>query len=567
MLAGPDTAPAEDERRVAEPSPRHRRPARFAWFGRLDRADLAAVAALVVLTVVVEVVLRAAAERPLWYDELWRAHYLSPPLGEWWNELLRSNAPSSAGWAAVTRVIAEVFGWTPFVLRVLQLVTLPLLPVGTYLLGRRFTTVPAALVAAVLVTLGGKVLDLAMQVKPYSIEAICTVAMVGLWVSAPPLVGPARRWVGRRAVAGLLSLFSVPAVFLLVPLAASDVLLSRGALRERVRAGLGAGPPLVISAVHSLVFVRRQSFQRDESNFWDDFFLAGRGVGSALRFVWDQLVTMAGSAPPGVDRVDVNLVRAGTDGSAVETWLLAPAVAVCFAAGVVVLWRRRDGRVLLTGLLGAELLTLAASAFRFWPFGAARPNTFLLPLLALVPAIGLAALARRARSSRLLLPPVLVLCSAAVVMLGSLVVSTRNFAEVRTAPRLLDSYPVVTDQIRAQLRPDDLLVVGARLARAGWLYSTEVRSDRPDDLPELQESGPNANLVFIYAGGDGKATAALRNRDLPPSVAPQRVLLFVFLSDSRALAPEVAELRRAGWCRSGPAQRLSAGQLLPLTRC
>ena len=245
--------------------------------------------------------------------------------------------------------------------------------------------------------------------------------------------------------------------------------------------------------------------------------------------------------------------------------MIAPAFAVCFVLGAIVLWRRRDGRVLLLGLLGAELLTLAASAFRFWPFGAARPNTFLLPLIALVPAVGLADLVRRARANRLLVVPAVALCSVAAVLFGSLAVSTRNFADVRTDPRLLDAYPAATDVIRAQVRPDDLLLVAGRLARAGWLYSTEVRADRPKDLRALDAAGPRPDLVFVDQGGDGRATAALRGRAAAP---PQRVLLFVFDAEPQAKVPELAELRGAGWCPNRPAQSLpSAGRLITLTRC
>ena len=261
-LVGPGVAPREEERVPPKRPAQHRRTTRL---GSSRRADLVAIAALVVLTLVLEAVLRAAAERPLWYDELWRAHYLSPPLGQWWDELTRSNAPSAAGWAGISRLVPTLFGWTPLVLRVPELISLPVLAASSYLLARRFTTLPAAMGVAVLVALGGKVLDLGMQLKPYTIEAICTIGMVGLWASAPPLVGPPRRWIGRRLAAGGLTLFSVPAVFLLVPLAASDVLLARGGVRQRVRAGLGAVPPLLICALHSLVFIRRQSFQRNES--------------------------------------------------------------------------------------------------------------------------------------------------------------------------------------------------------------------------------------------------------------------------------------------------------------
>ncbi len=45
----------------------------------------------------VDVVLRAYLNRPFWYDEIWRGHFVSEPLGSFWSELARANTPSAAG--------------------------------------------------------------------------------------------------------------------------------------------------------------------------------------------------------------------------------------------------------------------------------------------------------------------------------------------------------------------------------------------------------------------------------------------------------------------------------------
>ena len=135
-------------------------------------------------------------------------------------------------------------------------------------------------------------------------------------------------------------------------------------------------------------------------DYWNSQFLARRGVLGGLRFVGAQLLALAGSAPTGVDRTDPNLVHGITDGTAVAVWVLAPAVALASLVGARVLLRRPDGRVVVVALLGAELLELVASAERYWPFGPNRTNLFLVPLLTLVPAVGvreLVVLARRRR--------------------------------------------------------------------------------------------------------------------------------------------------------------------------
>lgn len=552
-------APVEDSatgRRVRPPGR-----ARAVAAVPLERhVDGALLLLLLVLTVLIEVVFSAAAERGLWYDELWRAHYISVPLGHFWTEIRLANTPSAIGWLALERISGLIFGYSPLGLRLPELAMLPVLAGTTYLLVRRFTVPGAAFAAAALVTLGGKTLDLGTQLKPYTTEMVCALLMVGLWCSAAPLVGSTHRWVGRRAVAGAVSLFSVPAVFLLLPLAASDFLLTRGSWRRRLRAVAGAVPALVLCALHSLLFIRRQSFQRDEGSFWNSYFLAGRGVGGGLRFVGAQLIQIAGSVPPGADRSDVNLVTAPTDSTPFEVGVLAPAFLILFVLGARVLWRRYDGRVLLVGLVGTELVILAASAVRYWPFGATRTNAFLVPLLTLVAAVGLVDLLGHARRDRLLVLPAVAFCCVVLLLTGSVAVTASRFYDRRAGQRLSDGLPLATDTVRRQLRPDDLVIVVGRLARPGWIYSVDAREARPRDLPPL----PTSATVFVDHGGDGRASEALRMRTAPPG----RVLLFIFGAEAQAQRPELSELRRQGWCQQGGAQSLSAaGRLLTLQRC
>ena len=88
---------------------------------------------------VIECWLGALSTRPLWYDELWRAHYLSASTSQFWHEITRANAPSAFGWVVVERTTADLFGWTPLVLRLPELITLPFVGVSMYALTRRFT--------------------------------------------------------------------------------------------------------------------------------------------------------------------------------------------------------------------------------------------------------------------------------------------------------------------------------------------------------------------------------------------------------------------------------------------
>ena len=520
---------------------------------RRPSADVVGVALLVALVAGIEVAVRHAALRPLWYDELWRAHYLSVPVGDFWSEIRRANAPSALGWALVSRVAGEVLGWHPWALRLPQLVTLPLLSAETYLLTRRFTSPAAAFVAGALIGVSGTVVDLGTQFKPYTVEALCAVAVLGLWLWRPTGTSTTGRRVAARTVAGALTVFTVPLAFLIGPLAVADVLLVRGGWRMRLRAAAEAGPAVVLTAAHALLFVARQSTQR-HGHYWDGQFLAGRSLAGGVRFIGHQLLLLAGSAPPGVDRSDPNLVHTLTDGTPVELWVLAPGFAVALLLGARVLARRNDGRVLLVALLGAELMELLASGYRYWPFGATRNNLFLVPLLTVVPAVGIADLLSRARRHRPLVPAAAALVAVTVVALvSSTSATTRLFVHQRD-PRLIDRLGVAADAATRLAGPGDLTVVAGALVRAGWLYSTGVRADRAVN--------GSPSTVFVPFDGDGTLAQALAARP-----APQQVLLFVLDLERDSEQPALTRLRAAGFCPVGRRTVPQTGQLTVLRSC
>ena len=92
---------------------------------------------------------------------------------------------------------------------------------------------------------------------------------------------------------------------------------------------------------------------------------------------------------------------------------------IAFLIGADVLRRSRDGRLVLWGLLGSEVLILLASADRYWPYGPSRTNLFLVPLLTVVPAVGIGRLVRAARQHWLLLAPAAALIGVAGLAVGS----------------------------------------------------------------------------------------------------------------------------------------------------
>lgn len=522
---------------------------------RLRRVDLLCGVLLIAMVIGIEIAVRHAALRPLWYDELWRAHYLSVPVRDFWADIRQANAPSPLGWAAVTRGAAELFGWHPWVLRLPQLITLPLLSAGMYALTRRFTGPPTAFVAAALLGISGTIVDLGSQLKPYTIEAIFAIAVVAVWLTHPAGTGRTADRVGRRTLAGALTVCTIPLAFLIGPLALADVFMVGGGWRARLRAALEATPAVLLTAGHTLLFVARQSVQR-RGDYWNDQFLAGRGFIGGLRFVGNQLLALAGSAPPGVDRTDPNLVHGITDGTAVAVWVLAPAVAVFSLVGARVLLRRTDGRVVLIALFGAQLLELVASANRYWPFGPNRTNLFLVPLLTLVPAVGVGELVVLVRRRRPLAPTALVFITVTTISLLSAGSATVRLIQHQRDLRSIDQLGAATDAASRLLRPGDVSVVAGPLVRPGWLYSTQVRALRVVPVP-------GSRTVFVPFDGRAADLAALGGGAAPP----EQVLLFVLDIERTAERPEVARLRSVGYCPVSSRHFPVTGRLTVLRAC
>ena len=640
------------------------------------------------------IVLRAYLTRPFWYDEIWRAHFVSEPIRSFWSELAVANTPSALGWLAVTRASGELFGWESWAGRLRRLLALPAVGAGLVVLVRRFAGPVAAVFAVCWLCLGATFLDLATQLKPYTVEAFAAVAVLLLWTGGPgPGEGRDRVRLLRRTAAGLVALVAVPLVFLVVPLAAAE--LARGPARWRRAAE--SLPAVLLVGLHTLVFLGHQSSQR-QGSYWDQHFLAGRDPLEMAAFLGRQLHALLTGSPPGIDRFDPSLVHRSVELPGWLPWVLAPAVLAAGVLGVAALARRADGRLVLAALFGAHLLMLAASAIRFWPVGPVRVNQFVVPLLILVVVVGADRAARmlwarlrglRARPGlsrspghgssdeeppsggvplghlvpgqrtpspsgrgsvepRVLStvggpsgsvpfraelpgsdpsgsgggeggglagarphPPLFRLdgayrvgyrgagaqaaararagAAAALVLLlavpalaglalyGS-TAGDRLVWERRDRLRGLDLMVDAAIAARRLYQPGDLLVVGGRLARPGWIYAMEASEDgprRPADLPPPPAGGSasgeagaepprvdRADTVFVTRPGEGSVRAELARRP-----GTDRLVVFVFDIEQEAMEPELADLSAAGWC-AGPSWdfRLT-GTLTVYERC
>ncbi|MBX6390520.1 MAG: hypothetical protein IRZ08_16255 [Frankia sp.] len=530
------------------------------------------------------VVLRDYLSRPFWYDEIWRAHFVSEPVATFWPELANANTPSALGWLIVERLGGELFGWHTWVARLPGFVALPLLAAAIVWLGARFTGPPAAAAAALWICLSTTLLDLGTQLKPYTIETLAAVVAVALWLGGPGIA--------RRTTAGVVSLFSVPAVFVIGPLALADVVL--GGRAGRASRALATLPALALTGLHTLLFLRHQSSQR-RGTYWDAHFLAGRDLGDALGFVATQLRDLVTGTPPGIDRYDPSLLHAPTDGSWLGLWLVGPAVVCAGVAGVVALARRHDGRMLLATLVGAQVAMLAASAVRYWPFGPTRTNQFVVPLIVIVVVAGAVTLVRglmrrvlalglardpagdaaRTGVARAAGALVLVTALAAASLVGGVAAVARSerLYDNRDRLRGLDLTLDAAIAARRLYQPGDVVVVGGRLIRSGWIYAMEASEDqplRPALLPPRPPQAgdrepprvPRSGTLFFSETGTGRLA-----RDVASLPGARRLLLFVFDVDAEATRPDLTDLTRAGWCRAGSYDFELTGTLTVLTRC
>jgi hypothetical protein len=640
---------------------------------RSRRVTTLTAAAVAVALFGLLVLLRAYLSRPFWYDEIWRAHFVSEPLRSFWSELTVANTPSAFGWMTLARLSGEVFGWHSWSLRLPGFVALPLLGAAIVVLARRFTGPVAAVAAACWLCLNSTFLDLSTQLKPYAVEALAAVAIVLLWRTTPAGERLDRRRLARRAAAGILALLSVPGVFVIVPLVALD--LWRGpARRWRLVESL---PALGLSAANTVLFVGHQSSQR-HGHYWDRQFLAGRGPLDAVRFLADQARRTVTGSPPGIDRFDPSLIHGtvarGPFGSAPAV-LAAVAVVLAGLVGTVTLARRPEGRTLLVALGGAELMMLAASAARYWPFGPTRTNLYTVPMMVVVVVVGFERAARllirliaghsavtdaeevadgprappttltppgavsRASLSGFLrfsvtatLPVVAIvaLTGCAGLLLDATVSGSDALWAHRDRVRGLDRMVDATLAARRAAEPGDVVAVGGRLARPGWLYAMEAGDDGPGDPADLTPASvpsaavsaaatrgsrpapgpvpgavPGAGSVVSPASGRpraaddavvggpvelpagapgasqgpgrrvaradtvffGGAQPPLARQLAARSAAPRRLLVFVFDIERAGLAGQLEALPRAGWCSARVWTFRLTGTLTLYQRC
>jgi len=259
------------------------------------------------------------------------------------------------------------------------LAVLPLLALVAYrLLG------PAGGLATIaLASLSPTLVFYANEAKPYGSDAFVTVLVLGATLRVRDRPSATSRWLALAAtgVAGLL--LSIPAAFVL-PAALAALAVDPATGRERWRS-LAACATLWAATLAALYFAIYRAAARNpyQQQGYDQAFLSpGPGWVDRARLalrgtVWPSFAGI-GSHIPGL-----------------PDWALA-LTALVLIAGLVVLVRRHGPPVGLLVALPIVLVT-AASALRRYPLGVPRMMVFAAPLLVLMAAGAVAALAARLR--------------------------------------------------------------------------------------------------------------------------------------------------------------------------
>jgi hypothetical protein len=459
---------------------------------RLARGDAIAAAVVVAAFIAFAVATRRAIGEPLWYDEQWRAYFVSVH-DHWWSEISHSNAPMSLAWYVGERLAIATRGNQESTLRFANIVWVGVAGLGCYALARRWMHAVAALLLAILAMLNALLVVYALQLKPFVADAAGTLLAVAALLYAADATTTRRR-IGAFAVACFGLLLATPAVFVVVPMLL--FLAYEAWFRRRDRVMLwGSIVTLVIAAVHLRVFVMRQN-ALTKIDYWNANFVPHSGIADATHFTWDQTrAWIPGFVTAAYQPHSAHLFPLALT----HTWstTLKLTITALLVLGIWHAATRRDGRIMLLGIACAFPLTLVASWKRWWPFGFVRTNLYIVPLLYLLCALGMVRLwmlarrstvaARRARRplSRAGATLGMVACGAGLVagaagavMSASVSVGAARAALPTKPPtgygRNLDS---AVAAVRARADASTAAIVAGTMAWRGWQYYMFQRSD------------------------------------------------------------------------------------------
>jgi len=514
--------------------------------------------------------------RPFYSDEAWRAYDIS--LGpSFLHKLDTSGAPLALGWVAIENAARLVVGDTAAGLRAPMFICLPVLGIATYLLARRWLGVWVSFGVAALLLVNSWTVNNALQLKSYSYEGLFAIAAIALYRLLQRARLRQAQLLGLYTLLGLTCVFSLPNLFVLAPLLALDLVQAVRARNQVVLRIAGEALAGAIALAHYVVFVRPQAAVANEG-FWSGNY-APHGLGAFLRFtirgIGSFFPTMV-TGPAGAENLPPSYRL-----PPVAHGLLAAALAVLLAAGIVAAARDTAGRVLVVAVGGALLLQLIASAVQRWPFGMVRVNIFLLPLLYVLGGMGAMWLARtlRGRSAgglawwraASLAGAAAVLAAAAAaggVATGKALAQTGS---LQTKPTMFGGLESAVQQARLQAVPADLVIVRASRHppvwyAGGWLYYMDSYQGWPPKAA-ARPAIPPRNTISVYEVTPGAVRRFLAEHPGSPTVFLLEYIIPGNTFPRRLHLQSLQTLRAFGYCAVSDTSYPMTGHLTVLRAC
>ena len=345
------------------------------------------------------------------------------------------------------RLSVVLFGVNEWALRALPFIAGSVLCLGIAAVARRFLRSDETLVAVVLTVFSHVLIRYSAEVKPYSLDALLTLAVIGAAAALLPGMDNRRSWVvlGLTGAVAVASSFPSPFVCAGVVLALSIQALREARVYLLSRIGLLG---LVWAAVFALLYSR---FYRSSGNapymreFWEGAFLTPGSPHLLARFR-RALVEVSTAIDPGL------------------TLLGLSSVALSLAlVGAATLHRRGQGSYAVL-LLAPGVAPLVASALGIYPT-ATRLLLFAAPCWVMLMGVGTIGAARALHG---LVPRVPGRWLPALILLPAV---TTGFASL-LYQRDQQMRPLV-QELSSHWRSGEAIYVFHRVVPAWLFYSTE----------------------------------------------------------------------------------------------
>jgi len=426
-----------------------------------------------------------AADRSLWIDEAMLALNILKRSPSELFQPLDHNQGAPLGFLLACKASTGCFGNGEYALRLPALLASILALLAFALASKQLLPRPAAQLALWLFAISPYLIAYSAECKQYSTDAAASAVLLAL--AAGLLNGRAGfwRWV-LLALGGAVAVwFSHPSLFVMLGL--GSALLARAVLgkdRKAVYAVLITGSVWISSfATVYAVNLRHIGENRYLQDYWAGYFLPFPSKATDLFWIVEKLGQFL--AYPGG---------------------FAMAVAIPIFVGIATLAKQRNGKVILTALLGPFAFALVASSLQKYPF-CGRLLIFLVPMMILLVASGAAELAAMiGRNS-----PAIAALGLAFLILTPAIESRKQLCD----PKHAEELKPVLRELQSQWQPGDRLYVynGSGDAGAGpafEFYASQFALPRdrivlggihraePDEyLNEVRAMAPGGRVWFL----------------------------------------------------------------------